>query len=88
MTNSTLPTLTPAETTFEHIAKTIIKLEESDIKILEKNRCKNMYGLAQMSPQDNPDLTFECIVTKVIMKVIGYIQYHKYKVDHAIWIIF
>ena len=88
MINSTSPTLTPAETTFEYITKTVLELEESEIKILAKERCKIMHGLARLTVQVLQDLKFKCIVNKVLMEVIRYIQYHKCKVDHTTWFTF
>ena len=41
-----------------------------------------------MTPQDIQDLKLECFINKELIKVSGYINYHKFKVDHAIWTTF
>ena len=73
MTNFTSPTLTSAETVFEHISKTILELEESDIKILAKKRRKSMHGLARLTLQTLQDLKFKHIINKGLTEIIGYI---------------
>ena len=73
MTNSTLPTLTLAETAFEHITKIILELEKSEIKILATKRCKSMGGLARMNSHAIQNLKFKLVITKGLAEVIGYI---------------
>ena len=47
-----------------------------------------MYGLDQMTPQAIQDLKFKLFITKGLVEVIGYIHYHKCKVDHAVQLTF
>ena len=87
-TNATLPTINPAEKYFRYITKIIIELEESKIKFYAKERCKSMYGPVWLIPHTIHDLKFKHVVTRGLTEVIGYIQYHKYKVDHTTWLTF
>ena len=44
--------------------------------------------MARLTPHAIHDLKCKHVVTKGLAEVIGYIHYHKYKVDRAIWLTF
>ena len=73
---------------FEHITKTILEHEESEIKILIKEICIIMRGLAWLTPHAIHNLKCKIYLTKGLTEVIGYIQYHNYNVEHTTWLTF